>query len=359
MKDNKIKSLFLITLCLVAFLFVAALVMTLEPMEAIKFNIKLAYLITSIISFFVLIWYFSVDDKNLLFCLLFIAVFVVNIGYFFLATSTVVSEALMANRISYLGAVFLPLIMLIIILNALKIRLPKVVILGLISISVIVFLIAASPGFSTIYYKDVELVFIDGSAKLLKTYGQWHKVYYLYLFSYYLIMIFSALYCLLKNRKKNLKLSFHLLAIVFCNIFVWYLNQLFKFDFEFLSISYILTEFYLLTVYNALDEEIVHDEVSQMVLVNPVNDVTFYDEDNLPDIKSIIKVWPQVAQLTSREIEVFNHLIMDRKRKEIAEKLFVSENTVKKHISNIFTKLNISSKTELLKMISKIDHEHK
>jgi DNA-binding NarL/FixJ family response regulator len=82
-----------------------------------------------------------------------------------------------------------------------------------------------------------------------------------------------------------------------------------------------------------------------------------FDEENLPDLKSIIKVWPQVSLLTSREVEVFNRLVMDRRRKEIAEELCVSENTVKKHVSNIFSKLDVSSKSEIVKMVAKAYHE--
>ena len=73
-----------------------------------------------------------------------------------------------------------------------------------------------------------------------------------------------------------------------------------------------------------------------------------FDESNVPDIKSIISVWPQVAQLTSREVEAFMKLIINHKRKEIAEELCVSENTVKKHVSNIIAKLDVSSRNEII-----------
>ena len=40
-----------------------------------------------------------------------------------------------------------------------------------------------------------------------------------------------------------------MLVAVFANICVWLTEQLVKFDFEFLSISYIITEIFLLGVY--------------------------------------------------------------------------------------------------------------
>ena len=43
--------------------------------------------------------------------------------------------------------------------------------------------------------------------------------------------------------------------------------------------------------------------------------------------------------LTSREKEVFELLITNKTTKEIAEELFISEKTVRNHISNVMQKL--------------------
>jgi DNA-binding NarL/FixJ family response regulator len=50
--------------------------------------------------------------------------------------------------------------------------------------------------------------------------------------------------------------------------------------------------------------------------------------------------------LTGREVEVLAQLARGKSNKEIAAKLFVSETTVKGHLRNIFTKLNVLSRTE-------------
>ncbi len=57
-------------------------------------------------------------------------------------------------------------------------------------------------------------------------------------------------------------------------------------------------------------------------------------------------------ELTGRENEIVRLLLNGRTYKMIAEELYLSENTVKTHIKNIYSKLHIKSKSELIKMLS-------
>ena len=52
--------------------------------------------------------------------------------------------------------------------------------------------------------------------------------------------------------------------------------------------------------------------------------------------------------LTDREAEVLQLLADGKSNKEIGTKLFISEFTVKGHLRNIFTKLNVLSRTEAI-----------
>ncbi len=51
--------------------------------------------------------------------------------------------------------------------------------------------------------------------------------------------------------------------------------------------------------------------------------------------------------LTKREVEIALLVIQKQTNAEIAEQLFISETTVKKHMSNIFSKLGISQRQEI------------
>ena len=61
------------------------------------------------------------------------------------------------------------------------------------------------------------------------------------------------------------------------------------------------------------------------------------EEENLPHV---------LHPLTPRELDVLAELTKGKSNREIASSLFVTEKTVKTHISNIFTKLNVQDRTQ-------------
>lgn len=56
-----------------------------------------------------------------------------------------------------------------------------------------------------------------------------------------------------------------------------------------------------------------------------------------------------MLQISKREFEVLQKIADGYSNSEIAEKLFVSENTVKTHVSNLLSKLNVKRRTEAIK----------
>jgi len=57
--------------------------------------------------------------------------------------------------------------------------------------------------------------------------------------------------------------------------------------------------------------------------------------------------------LTSRELEVLRQVAGGKSNKDVAASLYISETTVKSHLSNIFSKLNVLSRTEAIAVASR------
>ena len=201
----------------------------------------------------------------------------------------------------------------------------------------------ASQGYFNYYYSSVELVFVNGAAKLIKEYGPLHKVYYVYLFSYMLIMPGVIIVAYIKKKVASFKHACLLLIVVFFNVAIWFVEQFINYDFEFLSISYIASELLLLLLYWMIqDYELVMDNGEEIIVA---------EESHILPKQSFDEVFPEINKLSEREREVFEKILQNKKRKEIAEELFITENTVKKHTSSIFSKLEVSNRSELFEKI--------
>ena len=334
------------------------------------FNMAVAYGITSAAALLLAVGYWSlVKKKNAWLQLLFVSVVIVNCGYFALAISKTLPEALLANRISYLGSVFLPLCMLMTIMDVCRVNYAKKVPAILLCVSVAVFLLAASPGYLDCYYSDVSLVFINGMAKLEKVYGPLHSVYLIYLLAYMGLMAGTILTSRVKRKTVSQKHAILLMVVAFLNIAIWGVEQLIYTEFELLSVSYIVSELLLLLLYGMMQDYGIlsgsekapvpvyapADPVAEVPLTEPAA-VVEVNTDAEGEIHSVLdderilhlaEKWKQEYALTNRETQVLIALLQNKRRKEIAVDMDVTEHTVKKHTGNIFSKLEVTSRTEL------------
>ena len=60
-----------------------------------------------------------------------------------------------------------------------------------------------------------------------------------------------------------------------------------------------------------------------------------------------------IEPLTIREQEVLQLILSGKSNREISGALYISENTVKTHIRNIFSKYDITSRVELISILLK------
>ncbi len=93
-----------------------------------------------------------------------------------------------------------------------------------------------------------------------------------------------------------------------------------------------------------------------MVLKNHVY-LASYDNMSMTQKAEIINRTKTLEELTVREQEVLRHILSGKSNREIAESLFISENTVKTHARNILSKYDVSSRAELISTLLKNQSE--
>ena len=68
------------------------------------------------------------------------------------------------------------------------------------------------------------------------------------------------------------------------------------------------------------------------------------------NIKDIDKGKIEELGISNREYEVLEQIAQGLSNKEIADKLYVSESTVKTHVSNLFVKLDVQRRTQAIQI---------
>ncbi|MBQ2973605.1 MAG: helix-turn-helix transcriptional regulator [Clostridia bacterium] len=64
--------------------------------------------------------------------------------------------------------------------------------------------------------------------------------------------------------------------------------------------------------------------------------------------KRLLEIYPELENLSKRELEVFAQLLTDKTQAQIAEELYITHSSVHFHCKNIYKKLGISSRKQLL-----------
>ncbi len=308
------------------------------------FSLTVIYGVMAVLSLALLIGCIcTFGKKNIWFLVLYTSVAVVNTGYFLLAVSKTLAAALWANRLSYLGSVFLPLAMLMIILNTLELRYKKRLPLCLLIFNSLIFFITATPGWLPIYYKEVSLTLENGVSALDKVYGPLHSIYLVFLLGYFLVMIAALVHAVRMKRIQTGGQAVVLIIAVFSNIVVWLMEQLVQVEFELLSVSYIITELFLLGLFFLTQEQNRRLEALRAQLSAPatVASAVVSTEQH----EAFVSLLPS---LTNAERGILDLYAAGSSSKEILAELHITENTLKYHNKNIYAKLGVTSRKQLI-----------
>ena len=316
-------------------------------------NMAMAYSILAMLSVFLLIGYLLWEKKKeKRFTLLFTCVATVNAGYFLQAISNTLPGAMMANRLSYLGAAYSVLVMLLIIMDVCQIRRIKWVTGILVGVSTLAFLLAASGDWLGLYYKAVSITTVNGMTRLVKDYGPLHILYAVYLLSYFVVMVAVILHAAKMEKLASPKYSVFLVAVALCNLMVWTVEQFIDVDFEFLSVSYIVTEVMLLLIYGILRDYGIVQPGGTLVSVQMLTQLNARQNiagELPPGMEDLFGSFAgKVKTLSSAERRILNYYIDGYETAEIPDLAFISIHTVKKHNRSIYQKLEVASRDELM-----------
>lgn len=316
-------------------------------------NMTYVYGAVAVLSVLLLIGYLLWEKKkerNFLFLTGCVAA--VNCGYFLLAVADSLPMAMFANGVSYFGAAYSMLAMLFIISDVCQMKKRKLVRGILTGISTAAFILAASGHWLGLYYRSVSLAQVNGMTRLIKDYGPLHILYAIYLLSYVVLMLAVIWYAGKTQRLTSPKYTQLLFVAVLLNIAVWAVEQAVDIDFEFLSVSYIVTEVILLLIYSMLrDYGIIQPggTVVSVQMLTQLNSQRIRPGALPPGMEDLFHSFSQKAKaLSSAERRILNYYIEGYETADIPDLAFISIHTVKKHNRSIYQKLEVASRDELM-----------
>ena len=293
-----------------------------------------------------------VKNKEFWLTMLYISIAVVNLGYLMMSLANTVGFAVFSNDVAYLGSVFLSMFMFFTIVRLCGFEIKKVHVITCVSLGAIMFAVIASSPMLPLYYKSVDIEMIDGAAKLVKDYGVLHPVYTVYLLGYFAAMLVTIVHSVKKKKIGKPKLAGFIAAIVCGNLVIWLFEKMVRWEYEFLSVTYIISEFLLLSVYWMLQDYVYKNDILKPVTHEEKVSVIFMDSrERAEKIKQIIAGLPEEATLTARQIDILEGILAGKSRKEIAADLHLSENTVKMHTTSLFKILKVTSREEIFARI--------
>jgi DNA-binding CsgD family transcriptional regulator len=286
--------------------------------------------------------------------MLYISIAVVNLGYLLMSLASTVGFAVFSNDVAYLGSVFLSAFMFLTIVRLCGFEIKKAHVITCVSLGALMFAIIVSSPMLPLYYKSVEIEMIDGAAKLVKEYGILHPVYMVYLLGYFAAMIGTIVHSVRKKKIAKPKLAGFIAAVVFSNLLMWLFEKLVSWEYEFLSVTYIASELLLLVVYWMMQDYVLKRDIPTFTPAE--SEQLGIDIATMPmDVKigKVILCLKNGENLAPREREVLELILQYKKRREIAELLYVSESSVKLYTRTLYSKLGVTSREELYAILVK------
>ena len=311
------------------------------------------YIITTLlvlINFIVLIFLVEGKKINYYFTIMFLLMVVSALGYLACAISTTVSEAVLANKIIYVGGCFVPPVLFLSICTVCNLKIKSWLKNSLYIFSFFVFFMVLSTGFSEIYYKkDFSLSSSYGCSILNYEYGPGHFAFYIIIYGYIIMGISTLIYSLTKKHSVSKKSVFILLTLEVANTLLFIVSRALDFPFEIMPAMYILDGWILLyilrrtSMYNikdcvnsSLEKQnsygyIVFDNKKNYLGCNSVAEKIVPDlkycvvdspVDNLPKMKIFLD-W--IKDYTKRSTNDFNYEQEDKHYECVIERIWYKE----------------------------------
>lgn len=152
---------------------------------------------------YMLIWHKHYDVHI---TLVFVLVPIVNLGYLLLSHSRGLEEAIMANKVAYIGGIYLQLMIMIAVFTLCRIPLNRWIQIGFYALSSAIYLVVLTQDGTGLFYRSLSLSQVNGSTTLIKEYGPVHHLFLGVVMLYFLLSWGAIFYAFAKKKQVSRKI---------------------------------------------------------------------------------------------------------------------------------------------------------
>lgn len=177
-----------------------------------------------------------------------------NLGYLAIAFSNNLETALLANKIAYLGGVWIPLCVIMMLIKLCNLKIPHAVTAILGFFNLFVYIIALFVGHFHLFYTSAYIKTAHGVTVLKLTYGPLHNLFYIMLILETLFAFAIVIYASFVQHKgiplKSVWLTFFAMLAPRA---VYIVRLAFDFDVTFMPILYAISSLLFLIAYSEIN----------------------------------------------------------------------------------------------------------
>ena len=233
--------------------------------------------------------------------LVFVLVPITNLGFSLFSRAQNLEEALVAQKLSYIGGSFLLLFMMFMVFSLCHIKLGRFVRLLCMTVSSLCYCSVLTIGHSDLFYEGrTTFRIIDNTANLDKHYGIMHTVFLSVVIVYFSLTLLAIVYSYFKKNQVSRTMIYLLFMSVLVALVAYFAGKSFIDNIELLPAAYVFAQIMFLIIVYKLSLYNVSDNAIDSMIES--GDTGFVSIDNknryLGSNKTARKIFPFLEKLT-------------------------------------------------------------
>ena len=233
--------------------------------------------------------------------LIFMLVPIAILGNVLTVRSTTLGEAILANKVTYLGGTFLILIITLSILNLCQINIPQWGKIAMFAMSTFVYLMVLTVGDRSWFYRSCEFTLDDGAGRLVnKVYGPFHTMFAVIVMLYFAIGIAAMVYSFLRKKSVPNKIIVLLFIPEMVAIFAFYGGrELITDRIELVPLAYVFAQImYLIIIHQVCLYDITDTGIDTIVQTGDKGFISFdFKRRYLGCNETALGIFPELADV--------------------------------------------------------------